>query len=36
VKQYLSGAIKSLPIGEVLAEPRGWPANNPMFEQAGQ
>jgi tRNA(Leu) C34 or U34 (ribose-2'-O)-methylase TrmL len=36
VKQYLSGAIDSLPIGEVLAEPRGWPANNPTFERTGQ
>jgi len=32
VKRYLSGLETALPIGEVLAEPRGWPANNPVFE----
>lgn len=36
VKQYLRGEIDSLPIGEVLAEPRGWPANNPVFESAAE
>ena len=32
MKQYLNGEVDSLPLGEVLAEPRGWPANNPVFE----
>jgi len=32
VKRYLSGRETALPIGEVLAEPRGWPENNPAFE----
>jgi tRNA(Leu) C34 or U34 (ribose-2'-O)-methylase TrmL len=32
VKRYLSGLETALPIGEVLAEPRGWPVNNPVFE----
>ena len=31
-KQYRSGVVESLPIGDVLAEPRGWPDNNPVFE----
>ena len=31
-KQHLRGEAESLPIGDVLAEPRGWPDNNPMFE----
>jgi tRNA(Leu) C34 or U34 (ribose-2'-O)-methylase TrmL len=34
LKQYLNGDIESLPIGEVLGEPRGWPANDPRFERA--
>jgi tRNA(Leu) C34 or U34 (ribose-2'-O)-methylase TrmL len=33
MKQYLSGEIESLPIGDVLNEPRGWPVNNPVFER---
>jgi tRNA(Leu) C34 or U34 (ribose-2'-O)-methylase TrmL len=32
VKRYLSGLETAFPIGEVLAEPRGWPVNNPVFE----
>ncbi|MDJ1183531.1 TrmH family RNA methyltransferase [Roseofilum casamattae] len=32
MKRYLSGAETALPIGEVLAEPRGWPVHNPVFE----
>ena len=32
LKRYLKGEVSSLPIGEVLAEPRGWPANLPVFE----
>lgn len=31
-KRYLSGAETALPIAEVLAEPRSWPVNNPVFE----
>jgi tRNA(Leu) C34 or U34 (ribose-2'-O)-methylase TrmL len=31
VKRYLNGQETALPIGEVLAEPRGWPDNNPVF-----
>jgi len=33
LKRYMSGAVESLPIGDVLAEPRGWPGNLPVFEQ---
>jgi tRNA(Leu) C34 or U34 (ribose-2'-O)-methylase TrmL len=32
MKQYWNGQVESLPLGEVLAEPRGWPANDPLFE----
>jgi hypothetical protein len=32
VKRYLSGVETALPLGEVLAETRGWPVNNPIFE----
>jgi tRNA(Leu) C34 or U34 (ribose-2'-O)-methylase TrmL len=32
VKRYLNGLETALPITEVLAEQRGWPANNPDFE----
>lgn len=32
VKRYMQGKETALPIGETLAEPRGWPLNNPMFE----
>ncbi len=34
MKQYMNGEIDTLPIGDVLEEPRGWPANNPVFEQS--
>ena len=33
LKSYRQGNTESLPIGEVLAEPRGWPLNNPVFEE---
>ncbi|MDJ0728107.1 MAG: TrmH family RNA methyltransferase [Prochloraceae cyanobacterium] len=36
VKRYLSGLETALPIGEVLAEPRDWPLNNPVFEVKGK
>jgi hypothetical protein len=36
MKQYLNGEIDSLPLGQVLAEPRGWPANNPAFEASDE
>lgn len=32
LKQHLTGAVDSLPLGEVLNEARGWPDNNPVFE----
>ncbi len=32
VKRYRNGETESLPLGDVLAEPRGWPANDPVFE----
>jgi tRNA(Leu) C34 or U34 (ribose-2'-O)-methylase TrmL len=32
MKRYWNGEAESLPLGQVLAEPRGWPANDPMFE----
>jgi tRNA(Leu) C34 or U34 (ribose-2'-O)-methylase TrmL len=32
LKCYIGGTEQSLPIGEVLAEPRGWPENLPVFD----
>ncbi|MDY7015336.1 MAG: TrmH family RNA methyltransferase [Cyanobacteriota bacterium] len=32
MKRYLNGLEESLPIGQVLAESRSWPLNNPVFE----
>jgi tRNA(Leu) C34 or U34 (ribose-2'-O)-methylase TrmL len=31
-KRFAHGEEQSLPIGEVLAEPRGWPDNLPVFD----
>lgn len=36
LKQYWGGAADCLPIGQTLAEPRGWPDNNPLFETIGE
>ena len=33
MKEYMCGDRESLPIGNVLAEERGWPLNNPVFEE---
>jgi len=33
-KRFLDGKEPSLPIGEILAEPRGWPDNLPMFDES--
>ncbi|MBO9999753.1 MAG: TrmH family RNA methyltransferase [Cyanobacteria bacterium SID2] len=32
-KRYQQGLEIALPIGDVLAEPRGWPGNDPVFER---
>ncbi|MEB3826700.1 hypothetical protein, partial [Phormidium sp. CCY1219] len=32
IKRYSSGLETALPIAEVLAEPRSWPENNPVFK----
>ena len=32
IKRFWAGSTELLPIGDVLAEPRGWPANDPVFE----
>ena len=33
VKRYAKGLETALPIAQVLAEPRSWPENNPVFER---
>ena len=35
IKRYLNDLEESLPLGDVLAESRGWPLNDPMFEKSG-